>query len=278
MPNGHYGHPTKIQHGLGETFVPGRARKVIALTPGALDTALALGVKPVGATVQGDGGFPRYLAGRVRGVKSVGRPSHPSLARIRALRSELILGSKQRQGGLFDQLRVIAPTVMSPPPKIVPGSPRQWRLISRLYAESLGRVDQGEAMLKRHDSMAARVRGRLGPKTRRLRVAAIEALPSGARLAGLDSFAASVLEDAGVRGPRPRGASRPLGPKGYARLRADVVLLSAAHGAGRTLGRLRRGLRARTVVVPDEVWWQGDGPLASAEALRELERVLRPPG
>ncbi|MFN2617743.1 MAG: hypothetical protein ABR581_11590 [Thermoleophilaceae bacterium] len=278
VPNGHYGHPKKIQHASGETFVPGRARRVVVLTPGAADTTLALGVKPVGAAGRPSGGFPGYLAARLGGVRDLGPPYRLSLPRIRALHSELILGSQRRQGSLFEQLRVIAPTVMSPPPRIGPGTPRQWRLMSRLYAEALGRVDEGEAMLRRYDALAAGVRRRFGPGARRLRVAAIEALPSGARLAGLDSFAAAVLLDAGVRGARPRGISRALPPQRYARLPADLVLVSAVDGAERTLAGLRRGLRARTVVVPDELWWRGEGPLASAAALGELERLVRRPG
>src|SRR4051794_12663960 len=122
VPKGQYGHPVKIQHAAGDTFVPARARRVVTLTPGALDTTLALGVRPVGAA----GPPPGYLARRARGIAVVGPVDHPSLRRIETLDSELILGHNRRQGRLYQQLRVIAPTVLAPIQRIGPGTPRQW--------------------------------------------------------------------------------------------------------------------------------------------------------
>ena len=279
VPKGQYGHPVKIQHAAGETFVPGRARKVIVLTPGALDSALALGVEPIGAARPDSGPLPSYLARRARRARGVGTVEHPDLRRIEALRSELILGHNRSQGRYYEQLRVIAPTVLAPIPRIGPGTPRQWKLDLRLDAESLGRIDAGETLLKRNDLLAARARRALGPAPR-LRVAAIELLPGGAvRLAGLDSFAAAVLVDAGLVGPQPRGEYRQLSPARYGSIpRADATLVSVRRGASGDLARLRGALRGRVALVPDQVWWQGDGPLASAAALRELPGALRPAG
>jgi iron complex transport system substrate-binding protein len=275
VPKGQYGHPIKIQHAAGETFVPGRARKVITLTPGALDTSLALGVKPVGTA----GPVPAYLTRRARGIPLVGSVNRPNLRRIKTLDSELILGHNRLQGRFFEQLQPIAPTVLAPIPRVGPGTPRQWKLDFRLDAESLGRIDQSEALLSRYDALAAAVRRSMGPRTRRLRVAVLEALPGGkVRLAGLDSFAGAVLVDAGMTGPEPRGVYRTLPPRRLAGLRADVVLVSAPKDGSATLRRLRRALHVRVITVRDDLWWQGDGLLASVNALGELERDLKPAG
>jgi iron complex transport system substrate-binding protein len=275
VPKGQYGHPVKIQHIAGETFVPGRAHKVIALTPGALDTSLALGLRPVGTAAP----IPRYLARRARGIAIVGSVDRPNLRKIRALDSELILGHNGPQSRFYKRLRVIAPTVLAPIPRIGPGTPRQWKLDFRLYAESLGRIDQAEALMNRYDALAAGVRRSMGSRTRRLRVAVLEAVPGGAvRLAGLDSFAGAVLVDAGMTGPEPRGIDRTLPARRLANLHADVALVSAPRGAGATLRRLRRALHVRPVPVRDDLWWQGDGLIASVDALGELERALRPAG
>ena len=56
-----------IQHAMGETCVPKDIKRLVVLDTGELDSALALGVKPVGA-VQAIGGFPSYLKDRTDGI------------------------------------------------------------------------------------------------------------------------------------------------------------------------------------------------------------------
>ena len=57
--------PLKVAHALGESKVPGEAERPLALSPGALDTALALGLPIVGAALPGRPGarLPRAERG-----------------------------------------------------------------------------------------------------------------------------------------------------------------------------------------------------------------------
>ena len=73
----------KVAHANGETIVPPHADRVVALVPDALDTAIELGVRAVGASLPaGHRALPDYLGQRVAGIKPVGPDAHPDLRRI----------------------------------------------------------------------------------------------------------------------------------------------------------------------------------------------------
>ena len=51
-----------IQHGLGDICIPQNPQSFIALDPGALGNAIALGIEPIGSVVTNyDNQFPDYL-------------------------------------------------------------------------------------------------------------------------------------------------------------------------------------------------------------------------
>ncbi|WP_030559755.1 ABC transporter substrate-binding protein, partial [Streptomyces exfoliatus] len=95
--------------------VPVAPKRVVVLDTAELDSALTLGVKPVGAThADVDSGFLSYLPeDQVAGIKDVGAMTTPNLESIAALKPDLILTSKVRHGDAYDELKKIAPTVMT---------------------------------------------------------------------------------------------------------------------------------------------------------------------
>ncbi len=104
-----------IQHRLGETCIPLKPQRIIALDiPVILDSLLALSIKPVGMVVDNWGGgrfFPTVLPEKVVGIGSVGAEGTPSLEKILMLKPDLILlpdyGTEY-----YKQLSAIAPTVL----------------------------------------------------------------------------------------------------------------------------------------------------------------------
>jgi iron complex transport system substrate-binding protein len=56
-----------VKHAMGETQIKGTPERVVVLDTGELDSAITLGVKPVGAVeaIPGEG-FPSYLKGPAR--------------------------------------------------------------------------------------------------------------------------------------------------------------------------------------------------------------------
>jgi ABC-type Fe3+-hydroxamate transport system substrate-binding protein len=165
--------PLKVQHILGESKVPGQAERPVALTTDALDDVLALGLEPVAAVVEG-GELPSYLRRPASGVELIG------VDEVEAADPDVILGSVEEQGERYEELSRIAPTVM------IQGGGSQWKLDLRLVGEGTGRTNDAEALLSDYDRRVAALR---------------RALPKDAKVSGnvgRDSFAATVLADAGV--------------------------------------------------------------------------------
>jgi iron complex transport system substrate-binding protein len=181
--------PLKVAHALGETRVPYHGERPVALDPSALETALAVGVRPAGATVWPPGRRPpAYLRGAARGVDTVGTVSRPDLDAVTELEPDVIIASKRYQRRLYPRLERIAPTVMGG----VPIS--QWKSDVRFHGEALGRSDRAEALLTDYDRRAARVRralDRAGARSARL--------PGSLAGALSPAFAAGVMRDVGLR-------------------------------------------------------------------------------
>jgi ABC-type Fe3+-hydroxamate transport system substrate-binding protein len=183
---------------LTGTKVPGQAERPMTLTAAALGDTLALGVEPVRAALPG-GRVPGYLREAAVGVEVVAPLTRLDLAATDAAEPDLILGSKEDQEKLYDDLRRIAPTVMT--------EGDNWKLNLRLHGEALGRTNDAERLLIDWDDRVSAVRRSIG--SRRLSVA----------LAGdAGPFAEQVLADLGLEaGSRPD---------------ADLVLDSGPHWAG----------------------------------------------
>ena len=235
--------PLKVQHVKGESKVPGQAERPATLTLDTLDDTLALGLRPVVAAVPGDA-LPGYLRRPAAGVKTIPPVAAGRLGAVRKARPDVIVG---RQGALFEGLSLIAPTVI-----VEPGSGR-WKLNLRLMGEALGRTNDAEALLTDYDRRVAAVRSARG----RPRVAVVRPVEDGWRFAPRDSFAGTILADAGVRQVRTAGT-------------ADVLLVSQRRQVElRVDGAFEQG------DVDLRTWWGPGGVIQARAALAELRDVLR---
>ena len=271
-----------VAHAQGDTYVPGRSERVIALTPDSLDAAVALGVEPVGAATSADGTLPSYLpkAARER-IRPVGPAFKLDVAAIEELDADVIVGTMERQGTRYGTLNRISPTVMTD------DTGHSWEVNTRLDGEAFGRTDEAEELLIRYDRRAAAVRRKLarGPRPE---VSVVRVLPDGPRAVGGRSFAGTILGDVGL--PRPRAqrierqwASRKRAGRDLSALDGDVILLSSPRGGLPALRALSADSRwtqleavraGRVYRLSDDVWGAGGGVLAAEAALRDLERVL----
>jgi ABC-type Fe3+-hydroxamate transport system substrate-binding protein len=236
--------PLKVQHVKGESKVPGQAERVATLTIDTLDGSLALGVRPVRAVVPGDR-LPGYLRGPAAGVETIRPVARGNLAALESAKPDLIVG---RQGALFEQLSLIAPTVI-----VEPGTDR-WKLNLRLMGEALGRTNDAEALLTGYDRRVAGVRRVV---ERRPRVAVARATESGWRIAPRASFAGTILADVGLR-------------QVSSLARADLVLVSQPESERVTLdGSFEQG------DVDLATWWGPGGVIEARAALADLRDILR---
>ena len=148
--------PLKVQHALNMlegTKVPGVAERPMTLTADALGDTLALGVNPVRAALPG-GKLPEYLRDDARGVEIVAPLTDLDLAATDAAEPDVILGSKEGQEELYEDLSRIAPTVMT--------EGDNWKLNLRLHGEALGRTNDAEKLMIDWDNRVAAVKKGLG--------------------------------------------------------------------------------------------------------------------
>lgn len=148
-----------IKHAMGETTITGTPAKVVILTNEGTEALLALGVKPVGA-VKSWTGSPWYdhIKAEMEGVTEVGEESQPNLEVIAGLQPDLIIGNKMRQEKVYEQLKAIAPTVMSEDLR------GEWQNNFKLYAEALGKTAEGDALLAAFDTRIADFKTKAGDK------------------------------------------------------------------------------------------------------------------
>jgi iron complex transport system substrate-binding protein len=268
-----------VEHAMGTTCVPERPQRVVVLDTGELDSALALGVTPVGAvTAFADGGFPSYLEGRTDGIEVVGTIAEPNLEAILALDPDLILSSKLRHEAIYQQLSSIAPTVFTETVGVV------WKENLLANGEALGLGAEAERLLADYDERLAGLRSALDELPT---VSIVRFLPGQVRIYLAGSFIGTIIEDAGLPRPAPQqadGFALFVDKEGVALMDADVMFVTTYGPAEdtavaefrrdplwRSLGVVRRG---DVHEVPDAYWMLGIGPIAANLVVDDLYAYL----
>ena len=274
--------PLKVQDSagpLGGTKVPGQAERPLTLNADALGDTLALGVRPVLAALPA-GRVPAYLGARADGIEVVPSLRRGDLGPAEKADPDVILGSKEGQGGLFPSLSRIAPTILTE------GGGAAWELSVRLHGEALGRTNDAERLLIDWDRRVAALDGKLGEDPGQTRVSVVLITPKAVLTAGAESFAGKVLSDVGLARPAAQDGlreSETVSTGQLAALGGDVILLSVAPGAGAAAQRVQSSAAWRRLAavrsggvrrVDAGTWWSGGGILAARAALRDLDRAL----
>jgi len=280
------GETREIVHAMGTTRVPAQPKRVVVLDTDKMDTALTLGIKPVGAARAGElTGWPTYFGSdATQGITEVGTLQEPNLEAIAALAPDLILGSKFRQEKYYDELSKIAPTVFTE------NVGKPWKENFLLDGEALGKGKEARDLLAAYEARAKALGAKLGDAAA-LKVSVVRFMPTEIRLYGPDSFCGIVLADVGVGRPErqlladkeDRRFDR-ISPERVSEADGDVIFVAAygekaaAEQAKVTAGPLWRSLRAvregRVHVVPDETWMTGIGVTAAGRILDDLEKYL----
>lgn len=152
--------PVSITTGLGTTTIESAPKRVVALGWGDAETALELGVQPVGASdwlaFGGDGVGP-WLKGAYDESPKIIQTLEPSYEDILKLDPDVILdvkssGDKER----YDKLSAIAPTVAIPKggENYLASTEQQTTMI----AKALGKESEGEELLSGLDDAYAAAR------------------------------------------------------------------------------------------------------------------------
>jgi iron complex transport system substrate-binding protein len=262
-----------VTHARGTAKVPESPARVVTLEPLELDTAVAVGITPVGAAVAGNvTKLPAYLG--VTDVTPVGTVPEPDLEAIAALKPDLILGTESRHSDLFDQLDAIAPTVF------IASQADPWRDNAKLIGEALGREDEVEDLLTDVDDDCARIRDEfdVDGQTAQLIRPRDETTLS---LYGPVSFAGSLLECVGFTIPDQQwedGLQADLSPENIASATADHVFVTATDVSDRS--EIPAAISGNADAFPDvtlvdtSTWVSGVGPKGAEAVLGDIERYL----
>jgi len=103
-----------IAHLKGESVIPAKINKVVALSAAYIDHMLTIGEKPVGVNVEVryGGDYLPYLADQLQGVQVVGSADSPNLEAITLLEPDVILVESRTAETTYEQLQKIAPTIV----------------------------------------------------------------------------------------------------------------------------------------------------------------------
>jgi iron complex transport system substrate-binding protein len=273
---------------MGEVKVPDDPKRVVVLNTAELDSAITLGVKPVGATSTGTGsGFLDYLGkDQTSGIKDVGRIGAPNLEAIAALEPDLILGSEIRDADHYAELSRIAPTVFTEST----GAP--WKADFLVHAAALGRSAAAKKAIAAYRAHTAQVTAALGgaDAAARTKVSMVRFVEGAdIRLYARENYIGTLLADVGLGRPAAidqasDGFSLGVSPEQIDRADGDVLFYStygdakAAKETVTTGGPLWKKLAPlknhKAFRVDDELWYQGIGYTAADKILDELKAYL----
>jgi iron complex transport system substrate-binding protein len=164
------GFPRTVTHGLGDTEIPSRPRRIVATSDrDQLDVLLAMDVKPVLFGFSGDYevAAPWLDPTTVETLDHADMPDAfvPNLERIAAARPDLIIDAWSDESG-HDALSAIAPTV-----QIKTSENDSWDSAQRLAGEACGTEDAAETAITETRSVIDQQAG--GLRARRGRTIAV---------------------------------------------------------------------------------------------------------
>lgn len=265
-PNEEAGFPRTVEHAMGETKIPAKPKRVVALDASMVDDALLLGTPVVGFTSYraiGDT-LPDYLGDArdtlAKGAQSVGTLEEPSLEKIIALQPDLILSAKVRHEKLYDKLSAIAPTVFSET------TGPTWKKNIELIGTALGEETKATDELARYEKRAKAIGDAINAKASNPTISVVRFVDGPTRLYQKASFSGIVLQDAGLARPAAQDVEDfALEISAEETLKADaddIFVTTYADEAGvsaKTKGQIQGGalwkkLKGRVHEVQDTLW------------------------
>ncbi|MBH5318418.1 AraC family transcriptional regulator [Paenibacillus sp. GSMTC-2017] len=184
-----------IKHAMGEETLTGTPQRVVILTNEGTEALLAVGIKPVGA-VSSWVGDPWYnhIKEDMEGVTVVGDELQPNIELIASLKPDLIIGNKVRQEKIYEQLKLIAPTIFSA------DLMGDWKINFKLYSEALNKKEEGDKAMAAFDKRVEDVKAKLGSKAE-TKVSVARFSASQVRIYQKQTFSGVLLSQLGIARP-----------------------------------------------------------------------------
>ncbi|QDQ98411.1 ABC transporter substrate-binding protein [Tomitella fengzijianii] len=267
-----------------EVEVPADPQRVVTLSELDLDSALALGVTPVGATAgRGQEGAPRYLGDKAADITMVGTVTGPELDKVIKADPDVILAGQVRDQQVLSRLRQIAPTVVT----FQVGD--NWKDAFANIAQALGRTDQQQAFMADYQAKIETVQQDLGPASDSV-VSVVRWNPKGPSTINKGTFAGSVLNDLGVQRPEAQQEtaqhSMPLSMENLDAIDGDWIFVGTLSGQGNDVDALDAAMASPSFAalnavqeghvstVDGSMWMSLGGPLAATAMLDDVDTAM----
>ena len=185
--------PTQtITHAMGSSEIPVlRSPRVVTIDTGPLDTALTLGVEPVGTIRYGKP--PGYLGGAAEKIPVIGQYNEPNMESILRLNPDFILGSKSISAGIYPQLLKIAPTIFVEGA----GFDWQWKDNFKLIATVLGKSEKADRLLAGYHTQLEALKTFLNSAPQDIVISVLVLGENGVIAQTPRSFSGSILKEIG---------------------------------------------------------------------------------
>lgn len=278
-----------IQHAFGTTHIEGSPSRLVTLYQGATDTAVALGLAPVGAVESWiDKPMYPYLRNALADTRYLGLETQPNLEGIAWLQPDLIVGARYRHEQIYPLLSRIAPTV-------VPDTAFDFKAMLQLIGNASGRQAQANQLLQRWEQRTETTRAQLADRLGQhwpQQAAVISFRADHARIY-YDSFARRILDEIGFE--RPESQNKPgwgiklTSLESIPAMDADVIFIFMRqqdpavqrtferwqqHPLWQNLSAVKKG---QVYLVDPVTWNMGGGILAANRMLDELNALYSLP-
>jgi iron complex transport system substrate-binding protein len=268
-----------------QVTVPDTVQRPLALSETDLDALLALNLQPVGTTAgRGQQGTPNYLGQQAQRIVLVGGFGAPVIDKIIAAKPDLILAGGLTDPKLLQQLRTLAPTVVT----YTLGS--DWKTAFRQIAQFTGRNAQANTFFERYQQRIEQLRKHLGPNTNNT-ISIVRWNPQGPAYMLSDSFASLVIADVGLKRPSTQqekgiAHSPPLSLEAIHRIDADWLFIGTLSPTGQASESLKTSMQSPVFrqlkavknqhmrLVDGSLWTSLGGPLAAMAILNDLEQHM----
>ncbi|WP_346796071.1 ABC transporter substrate-binding protein [Halomonas sp. Bachu 37] len=276
----------------GEVEIEGTPERVVTLYEGALDTALAAGITPLGAvtTRGGDG-----VAGYIEAHLDADRPAIMGVVReinieaVLAQQPDLILAPPRLPQEQFQLLSRIAPTVVPPTQET---SRDVWKSEARLFGQALNRENEVNDAIVEVEQRGEELAAALAEADVGGVAYLVRWMPAGPMVmsehifstgimaaAGLDVEDGDLLNEGGIH-------SDILSLENLSRVDGDWLFLATLNADGQdaletatqssAFNRLNVVQQDRVVPVDGQLWTSASGPLAALAILDDIEAALLP--